>query len=178
MSWRLIGQFNALEHTIIYFLATLSNLFLSIPEYLAVRSAISSNLPVKGSTASFVATYGLNLGLIVDLLWRLLVFQTLLVALVLVMATTSLVQKGWRWLYVFGGMMICGFVGYWIGAKFLSILGWVSLLQNSGVDASGVYSDLFWFGLGTAVSYICMILVLRRSYDGLMDIKVDSPVRF
>lgn len=171
MSWRLLSRFNAREHAAVYVLATLSNLLLSIPEYLAVRWAYASSLPVKGSVAGFVSTYGLTLGITVDLLWTLLVYQALLTVLVLVVATTSLVEKGWRWLYVFGAMMICGFVGYWVGAKFLSTLGWVSLLQNSGVDASGVYSDLFWFGLGAAVTYVVMILVLRRSYDKLMVVK-------
>jgi hypothetical protein len=175
MSWRLLGRFNARDHALVYVLATLSNLLLSIPEYLAVRSAYGSSLPVKGSVAGFVATYGLTLGITLDLLWTLLVFQALLAVLVLVVAATSLVEKGWRWLYVFGAMMICGFVGYWIGAKFLSTLGWVSLLQNSGVDSSGVYSDLFWFGLGAASTYVAMILLLRRSYDKLIDVK-NSPV--
>jgi hypothetical protein len=174
MSWRQIGQFNAREHTTVYILASLSNVLLSIPEYLAVRLAFTSNLPVKGSVEGFVATYGLGVGITVDLFWTILIFQALLAVLVLVIAATSLVQKGWRWLYVFGAMMICGFVGYWIGAKFLRTLSWVSLFQNSSVDASGVYSDLFWFGLVAAVCYVGTILVLRRSYDKLMEIK-NSP---
>jgi hypothetical protein len=174
MSWRLLGRFNAREHGAVYALGTLSNLLLSIPEYLAVRSAYASSLPVKGSVAGFVATYGLTFGITADFLWALLVFQALLTVLVLVVAATSSVEKGWRWLYVFGAMMICGFVGYWVAAKFLSTLGWVSLLQDSGVDASGVYSDLFWFGLGAAVSYVAMILLLRKSYDKLMEVK-NSP---
>src|SRR5262249_16084638 len=152
------------EHTTAYALATLSNLLLSIPEYLAVHLAFVTNLPVKGSVSGFIATYGLGLGLIVDFLWTVMVFQALLVILILAVSTTSLVQKSWRWLYVLGAMMICGLVGYWIGAKFLATLGWISLLQNSGVDASGIYSDLFWFGLAATGSYVGMILVLRRSY--------------
>jgi hypothetical protein len=171
MSWRILGRFNAREHAAVYVLATLSNLLLSIPEYLAVRSAYASSLPVKGSVAGFVAAYGLSFGIALDWVWTLLVFQALLTVLVLAVAATSLAEKGWRWFYVFGAMMICGFVGYWIGAKFLTTLGWVSLLQNSGTDASGLYSALFWFGLGAAVCYVVTILVLRRSYDKLMDVK-------
>jgi hypothetical protein len=165
----------AREHATVYVLATLSNILLSIPEYLAVRFAFASNLPVKGSVEGFVVTYGIGVGITVDLLWTVLVFQALLAVLVLAIAATSSLQKGWRWLYVFSAMMICGFVGYWIGAKFLRTLSWVSFLQNSGVDASGVYSDLFWFGLVAAVCYVGTILVLRRSYDRLMEIR-NSPV--
>ena len=174
MGWRLLGRFNFREHVGVYVLATMADFLLSIPEYLAVRSAFASNLPVKGSVTSFVSAYGLSLGIMVDLLWRVLVFQVLLLVLVMVVAATSLVQKGWRWLYVFGAMMICGFVGYWIGAEFLRTLDWISVLQNSGSEASGVYSALFWFGLGSAVSYVGMILVLRRSYDKLMEVR-SSP---
>lgn len=171
MSWKSLSRSNSREHVTVYVLATLSNLLLSIPEYLAVRLAVVSNIPVKGSTGGFISNYGPGLGLALDFLWALLIYQTLLLILLLAIASASLVQKGWRWLYIFGAMMMCGFVGYWIGTKFLQSLSWVSLLQNSGINGSALYSDLFWFALGAATSYVGMILILRRSYDKLLAIK-------
>ena len=72
-------------------------------------------------------------------------------------------------MYIFSGLVISGFVGYWLGAKFLRTLGWVSQLENNGISAMGVYSDLFWFGLAAAMCYVTMILVLRKSYDKLVE---------
>ncbi len=169
--WRLLSQYNSREHASVYVLATASNLFLSIPEYLAVRAALLSNLPVGGSTARFIASYGLGLGLVLDFLWTLLVFQGFLAVLVVVVASSTLLEKGWRWIYVFSALLLSGFMGYWLGEKFLLTLRLFSLLQNGGIDSSGVYSELFWFGLGATICYVMMILVLRRSYNRLVTTK-------
>jgi hypothetical protein len=168
LDWRLFSRFNPREHAAILVLGSLSNLFLSIPEYLAVRQALVSYTPVDPSTAHLVSVYGLDLGLELDFLWTLAIFQVILVAIVLVMATTPYLKSGWRVAYVFSGIVVWGFVGYWLAAKFLRALDWISLLQNSSVDASTVYSELFWFGLLAAIFYVAVILVMRRSYDKLI----------
>ena len=77
------GQHNLREHVSLYVLATASNLFLSIPEYIAVRTAVLSHLPVEGSTAGFISSYGIGLGLTLGFLWTLLIFQAFLAVLVL-----------------------------------------------------------------------------------------------
>jgi len=169
--WRLLSQHNSREHASVYVLATASNLFLSIPEYLAVRTAVLSYLPLEGSTAGFISSYGIRLGLTFEFLWTLLIFQAFLAVLVLTAAASSLIGKGWRWVYVFSALVLSGFVGYWLGERFLLTLSWVSLLQNAGVDSSGVYSELFWYGLGATICYVIMILVLRRSYNRLVTMK-------
>jgi len=107
-------------------------------------------------------------------IWTLLAFQGLLAVLVLTLVGTALIEKGWRVLYIFSALIISGFVGYWLGVRFLETLSWISTLQNSGIDSSGVYSDLFWYGLGATIFYVAMILVLRRSYNKLTDLK-HSP---
>ena len=168
MFLRVFGKANAREHLTIYLLATLSNLFLSIAEYLAVREAVASYLPLDPSTARLIATYGTSLGLGLDFLWTLAIFQAILTVIVLAMTLVPLINKGWRVLYIFAGLVISGFVGYWLGAKFLRTLSWVSLLENNGTNAMGVYSDLFWFGLAATICYVAMILVLRKSYDKLV----------
>ncbi len=171
MSWRSLGRFNAREHWTVYLLATTSNLFISIPLYISARAGVLAQLPIDGSTSQFISAYGISWGLTLDFLWTLLVFQGLLGVLMLVMVGTGLVEKGWRWLYIFTALVVSGFVGYWLGALFLETLGWISLLQNSGLDSSGVYSDLFWYGLGATIFYVAMILVLRRSYNKLAETK-------
>lgn len=158
----------------VYTLATISNLLLSIPEYLAVRSAALSFIPLDSGTARLVASYGIGLGLVLDFLWTLLIFQGILAIVSLALIGSALIEKGWRWLYVLAGVIVTAFVGYWIGSKFLLTLNWISLLQNSGIDSSIIYTELFWFGLGTSVCYVIMILVLRRSYDSLVLTKSAS----
>jgi len=170
-TWRLLSQHNSREHASVYVLATASNLFLSIPEYLAVRAALLSNLPVRGNTAGFIASYGVGLGLILDFLWTLLVFQGMLAVLVVVVAASTLLEKGSRWIYVFSALVLSGFMGYWLGERFFLTLSWVSSLENAGVNSSGVYSELFWYGLGATFCYVAMILVLRRSYNRLATMK-------
>ncbi len=170
-SWRLLSQYNSREHASVYVLATASNMFLSIPEYIAVRKAVLFHLPVEGSTVGFISSYGIGVGLTLDFLWTLLIFQAFLAVLVLTAAASSLIGKGWRWVYVFSALVLSGFMGYWLGERFLLTLSWVSLLQNAGVDSSGVYSELFWYGLGATICYVMMILVLRRSYNRLVTMK-------
>jgi len=169
--WRLLSQHNSREHTSVYVLATASNLFLSIPECLAVRAALLSNLPVGGSPVRFIATYGVGLGLVLDFLWTLLIFQGLLAVLVVAVAASTVVEKGWRWVYVFSALVLSGFMGYWLGERFFLTLSWVSSLENAGVNSSGVYSELFWYGLGATFCYVAMILVLRRSHNKLVTVK-------
>jgi hypothetical protein len=168
MSRRRLGEYNAREHWTVYILATGANLSLSIALYVAARAGVLAQLPITGSTGQFVSAYGISWGFTLDFLWTLFVFQGLLAVLVASLAGTTLVGRGWRWLYVFLALTISGFVGYWLGARFLATLNWISLLQNSGIDGSSVYSSLFWYGLIATVFYVAMMLVLRRSYDRLM----------
>jgi hypothetical protein len=168
MSWSLLGEYNAREHWMVYLLATAANLFLSIPLYIASRAGILALLPVTGSTSQFISSYGVTWGVILDFLWTTLIFQGILAVLVVAVAATTLVQKGWRLLYIFSAFIVSGFVGYWLAARFLQTLDWISLLQNSGIESSGVYSDLFWYGLGATIFYLAMMLFLRRSYNRLM----------
>ncbi len=49
----------------------------------------------------------------------------------------------------------------------MNALGWIGVLNTSGVNVSGVYADLFWFGLATTICYLLAILVLRKSYGRL-----------
>ncbi|HEX4919687.1 MAG TPA: hypothetical protein VFV92_03000 [Candidatus Bathyarchaeia archaeon] len=172
-SWRVFGRFNAREHASIYALATLANVFLSVPEYLAVRQAVSYYVPIDASTARLISQYGLSCGLALDFLWTMAIFQAILTTIMLSITLIPFLERGWRVLYISAGVFVSGFVGYWLGAKFLMSLSWVSLFDNSGIDGSGIYSDLFWFGLAATVCYVTLILVLRKSYDKLAAIRLQ-----
>lgn len=177
MSRRLLGRYNAQEHLTAYLLATASNLLISIPLYTAARAGAIGLLSPGGSTGRFISAYGIGWGITVDFFWTLLVFQCILAILVLTIAGASLMEKGWRGPYAFSALVTAGFVGYWLGARFLQTLDWVSLLQNSGIDSRGIYSDLFWYGLGATIFYVAMILVLRRSYNKLSELRNSGELQ-
>src|SRR5881409_135312 len=56
------------EHLAIYSLATLANFFLSVPQYIAVNTALELAVIPKGTTASLIAQYGSSTGLLLDFL--------------------------------------------------------------------------------------------------------------
>lgn len=176
MARKLLGSYNAREHWTVYILASAANLFLSVPLYIAARTGVLALVPVTGSTSRFISAYGVGWGIIVDFLWTTLIFQGILGVLVAVLAATTLVKRGWRWLYIFSAFIVTGFVGYWLGARFLQALTWVTLLENSGINSHSVYSDLFWYGLGATIFYVAMILFLRKSYSQLMTARNPSLV--
>jgi hypothetical protein len=151
----------------IYVLASMSNFFLTASQYLAVSSAVASYLPVDPGTSELIANYGRGPGIVLALLPGSLVFQGILLVLVLTLALAAFDRTRWSWAYPFLGLVVSGFVGTWIGAKFLGTLEWVSTLQNNRIDSSGSYSGLFWFGLASSICYVLMIILLRQSYGKL-----------
>ncbi|HVH14287.1 MAG TPA: hypothetical protein VNA15_01035 [Candidatus Angelobacter sp.] len=140
-----------------------------MPQYLAISSAVASYLPVDSSTAALITSYGRGTGIILALVESSLAFQGILAVLVATLVRSSATGIGWRRVYAFSGVVISGFVGYWLGTKFLSILDWISTLQNNRVDSSIPYAGLFWFGLASTICYVLMMLVLRRSYGKLSE---------
>ena len=160
---------NLREHLSVYVLASCANFFLSVSQYLSLSSAVASCLPLDPGTAALITSYGRGLGIVLALLESPLVFQGVLAILVVTLAMSSAIGTGWGVAYVFSGIVISSFVGYWIGTKFLSILDWISTLQNNRVDSSSTYTGLFWLGLTSTISYVLMILVVRRSYGKLSE---------
>ena len=157
------------EHLGTYLLGSLSSAFLTASQYLAVSSAVSSYLPVDPWTSALITSSGRVLGIILVLLLNSLVFQGILSVLVVILAVSSAANAGWKWAFTLSGVAISGFVGYWLGAKFLAILEWISALQSNRVNSSDTYAGLFWFGLAATICYIAMILVLRKSYGKLAE---------
>jgi hypothetical protein len=167
LSFRELLRVNAREHIAIYLLVTLANFLLSVPQYLAVSTALELAINPKGSTASLIAQYGSSSGLFLDFLRSGFIFQGVMAVLVIGLIGSASSRRGWRWQYALTGVLVSIYLAYHLGGKFLNALGWIGVLDTSGVNASGVYSDLFWFGLGTTICYLLAILVLRKSYGKL-----------
>ena len=159
---------NAREHLAIYALATLANFLLSVPQYLAVNSALELGINPNGTTASLITQYGSSTGLFLDFLRSGLVFQGVMAVLVIGLPWSASSRRGWGWQYVLTGVFISTYLAYHLGGKFLNALGWIGVLETGGVNVSGVYGDLFWFGLGATICYLFVILVLRRSHGKLV----------
>jgi hypothetical protein len=151
----------------IFVLASLSNGFLTVSQYVAVSAAVSSYLPVDAGTSTLISSYGRGPGILLALFLNYLVFEGILAVLVATLALSATVKTGRKWTYPFASVIVSGFVGYWLGAKFLVVLEWISTLQNNRVDISDSYSSLFWFGLAASICYVLMVLVLRKSYGRL-----------
>jgi hypothetical protein len=167
LSVRELLRINAREHIAVYVLATLANFLLSVPQYLVVNTALELGITPKGSTASLIAQYGSSTGLFLDFLRSGLIFQGVMAILVMGLVGAASSWRGWRWQYVLTGVLVSIYLAYHLGGKFLNALGWIGVLDTSGVNVSGVYGDLFWFGLGTTICYLLAILVLRKSYGKL-----------
>jgi len=176
LSLRELLRINAREHLTIYALASLANVLLSIPQYLAVNTALELSINPKGSTASLINQYGSSTGLTLDFLRSAFIFQGIIAILVMGVAG-SMLSRRWRWQYVATSFIVSAYLAYHLGGKFVNALGWIGLLETSGVDASGIYADLFWFGLGTTICYLLVILVLRKSYGRLMVRFLPAPTR-
>src|SRR3989475_9462376 len=157
------------EHLAIYSLATLANFFLSVPQYIAVNTALELGVIPKGTTASLIAQYGSSTGLLLDFLRSGLIFQGVMAVLAIGLAGAAASRTGWGWQYPLTGVFVSTYLAYHLGGKFLNALGWIGVLETSGVNVSNVYGNLFWFGLGTAICYLLGILVLRRSYNRLAE---------
>lgn len=110
------------EHLGVYVLASLSNISLTSSQYLAVSSAVASYLPVDPGTSMLISSYGRGPGIVLALLPNSLIFQGILSGLMLTLAISGIPNSRWKWAYPFLGVGVSGFVGYWLGAKFLAIL--------------------------------------------------------
>ena len=178
LTLRKLVDANLREYLGIYILASASSAFLTTSQYLVVSAAAASYLPMDPGTSGLITSYGLGPGIVLALLLNSILFQGILTVLVVTLALSAIVKAGRKWTYAFSAVIVSGFVGYWLGAKFLVILEWISTLQNNRVDSSKEYTSLFWFGLTATICYLAMLLVLRKSYGKLLERQLvvkDSP---
>ena len=94
--------------------------------------------------------------------------------LALGLAGASTLRTRWKMFSVLFGASICSFIGYWLAVKFLRTLEWISLFQIIGVNSSGIYLELVGSSLAVTACYVSILIVLRRSYDKLANVKSIS----
>ena len=167
MSVRELLRVNSREHLAIYVLATLANFLISVPQYLATNIALELGITPKGSTAGLISQYGSSTGLALDFLRSGLIFQGVMAVLIVGLVGAASSRAGWRWQYALTELLVSSYLAYHLGGKFLNTLGWIGVLNTSGLNVSSVYGNLFWFGLGTTICFLLVILVMRRSYGKL-----------
>ncbi len=114
-------------------------------------------------------------GLTVDVPVTVVLYQFLIGVLLVLFTISGTIRKGWRWEYVTTGLLIAGYVGYRLSTRFVAGLDAISRLATSGVSVVGYVPTLYSYGLGAALAYTGMILVMRRAYNKLATYKtVDS----
>ena len=158
---------NVRDHLAIYFLASLANLSISVPQFQAVNMALELGIHPQGT---LISHYGSTMDLFLDSVLGILIFQGILAVLVLGVSASASTRK-WRWQYSLTSILVASYVAYHLGGKFLNSLGWIGVLNTSGVNVSGIYGNLFWFGLLATICYFSAILFLRRSYSRIATAK-------
>jgi len=151
----------------IYALGSLANFLLTIPQYIAVDTALQLGISPQGTTMSLIVRYGSSAGLVLEFLQSGLIFQGILAILLVGAIASASAGKRWKWQYTITGVLYSAYLGYHLGGKFLNSLDWIDVLHTGSFEVSSIYAELFWFGLATTICYLLVILVLRRSYEKL-----------
>ena len=158
---------NVRDHLAVYSLASLANLSISVPQFQAVNLVLELGIRPQGAVISH---YGSTMDLFLDSVFGILIFQGILAVLILGVSASASTRK-WRWQYSLTSILVASYVAYHLGGKFLNALGWIGVLEASGINVSGVYGNLFWFGLIATICYFSTILFLRRSYGRIATAK-------
>lgn len=151
---------NARDHLLVYSIASIANLSLSVPQFQAVNMVLELGVHPQGT---LISHYGSTIDLFLDSVIGILIFQGILAVLILGVSASASTRK-WRWQYSLTSILVATYIAYHLGGKFLNALGWIGVLETSGVNVSGIYGNLFWFGLLATICYFSAILFLRRSY--------------
>ena len=112
---------------------------------------------------TLISHYGTMVDVFLDSVFGVLIFQGILAVLILGVSSAASTRR-WRWQYSLTSILVVSYVAYHLAGRFLNTLGWIGVLETSGVNVSGIYGNLFWFGLLATICYFSTILFLRRSY--------------
>jgi hypothetical protein len=99
------------------------------------------------------------------------VHEVLLTILIFGVTSSSIASRGWRWQYVASSVVFSGYVGYRMATRFISALELVAPLQSKGFGVSGYLGFFYVLALASAITYVLMILVLRRAYGKLVSVR-------
>lgn len=149
MSYKNWVRLTAKEHIVAFILASIADIqLLVVVSQLAARA-----------------------GLPFDLVRRVGVHEVLLTILIFGVTSAGIASRGWRWQYVASGVAFSGYVGYRMATRFISALELVPVLQSKGIGVSGYLGFFYVLALASAISYVLMILLLRRAYGKLVSVR-------
>jgi uncharacterized membrane protein len=147
---------NLREHLTIYLLASLANgLLLFEQSQLASRA-----------------------GLPVDIVGIALFQQLVMGILILGVLAASYSRTHRRWFYVIASILLAAYSGSRIASAFSASLELVRPLESKGIPISDYQGGFYLLALGAAISYVLMILLLRRAYGRLSSAQTVAGTRF
>ncbi len=145
-------KLNAREYLLAFILASLAyNLLLFEQSQLASRAGQGVDIPI------LVFSQELFLGI-----------------LVFALAFTGVARVAWRWLYVGASGFFAGYAGLSMISRFTATLELVPILASNGVPISDYQGSFYFLALIAAISYLLVILILRRSYGKLVSVRMPS----
>ena len=110
-------------------------------------------------------------GVSFDILASVLVQESLMAVLLVVVAFAGAVKRAWRYLYVFAATVFASYAGLGVVTRFNATLELVVPLEAKGIPISDYQGTFYVLALVSAISYLLMILLLRRSYGKLLSVK-------
>lgn len=146
---------NLQEHLTVYLLASLANgLLLFEQSQLASRA-----------------------GLPVDILGIALFQQLVMGILILAVLAASYPRAHRRWFYVIASILFAAYSGSRMASAFSASLELVGPLESKGIPISDYQGNFYLLALGAAISYVLMILLLRRAYGKLSSAQTVAGTR-
>jgi hypothetical protein len=115
-----------------------------------------------------------RVGAPVDLLGSIALQESALIVLLLLVMFSSLPERTWRWGYVLASFLFIGYAILQMASRFIQALDFISQLQASGVDVQGYLAPSYAIILGSTISLILTILLLRRSYGRLIGVRTEK----
>ncbi len=80
-------------------------------------------------------------------------------------------RVAWRWLDVGASVLFAGYAGLSMISRFTATLELVPLLTSNGVPISDYQGSFYILALIAAISYLLVILLLRRCYGKLVSVR-------
>lgn len=115
-----------------------------------------------------------RVGAPVDVLGSMAVQELVLAILLLVVVLSSISERVWRWGYVVASFLFIGYAMLQMASRFIQALDSISQLQARGIDVQGYLGPSYLLILGSTVSFLLTILLLRRAYGKLIGARTED----
>ncbi len=152
LSWRALVDLNLTEHLWAFILVSLADSLLLFQ----------------------LSSLGSQLGTPIDVLGSMALQELVLAILLLVVVLSSVSERHWRWGYVVASFLFIGYAMLQMASRFIQALNFISQLQGRGVDVQGYLGPSYLLVLGSTVSFLLTILLLRRAYGKLIGARTED----